>query len=167
MKKRLLSLSIMIILLTACLVYASSHDVSGIETIGDKVTAYVTPIATNNNTGSAKTVTSDNQEILLRNPTFQEVKDFILKDPISQNEFILNKYECRHFATDVNNDAEAAGLRCAFVLLCYRNGQHAVIAFDTPDRGMVFIEPQTDAAIEPKVGGFYQQQEIVEILICW
>jgi len=107
------------------------------------------------------------QAIALKNPTFQELKDFILRDPTSRNEFILNQYECRHFATEVNNNAEAEGLRCAFVLLCFDQGQHSVIAFDTVDRGLVYIEPQTDAAIHPEVGGKYKGKEIKEILIAW
>jgi hypothetical protein len=157
----------MILLLTTCLVYANSRDAIGVQTIGAKVNEYMMPLQTSENASSIKTVTSDNQGIILRNPTFQEVKNFILKDPTSRNAFVLNKYECRHFATDVNNNAEAAGLRCAFVLLCYKNGQHAVVAFDTTDRGMIYIEPQTDAAIQPKVGGIYQDQEIIEILVSW
>jgi len=103
----------------------------------------------------------------LENPTFDEMRTFLLDDLTSRNEFILNEYECRHFATEVNNNAEAAGIRCAFILLCYRVGQHAVVAFETTDRGLVYIEPQTDAAIHPLVGGIYQGQEIIEILICW
>jgi len=81
-------------------------------------------------------VGSSSQAIELKNPTFQEVKDFILGDSTSRNEFVLNQYECRHFATEVNNNAEAKGLRCAFILLCFDRGQHAVVAFDTTDRGL-------------------------------
>lgn len=110
---------------------------------------------------------SSSQATELKNPTFKEVRDFIIKDPTSRNNFILNQYECRHFATEVNNNAEAQGLRCALVLLCFERGQHAVIAFDTTDRGLVYIEPQTDARIHPEVGGKYEGKEIKEILIAW
>lgn len=112
-------------------------------------------------------VGSGSQSITLKNPTFQELKDFILKDPTNRNKFVLNQYECRHFATEVNNNAEAEGLRSAFVLLCYDRGQHAVVAFDTTDRGLVYIEPQTDAVIHPEVGDTYEGKEIKEILIAW
>ncbi|MBA7642933.1 hypothetical protein ES703_50642 [subsurface metagenome] len=113
------------------------------------------------------TIGSTSQAIELKNPTFQELRDFILRDPTSHNEFVLNEYECRHFATDVNNNAEAEGLRCAFVLLCFDRGQHSVVAFDTTDRGLVYIEPQTDAAIHPEVGSKYQEKKIKEILTAW
>ena len=132
--------------------------------IGDKIPAQLS-VASDN--VSVVTAVSDNQTFILRNPTFQELKDFILGDPISRNTFVLNQYECRHFATDVVNDAVANGLMCGFVLICYNQGQHAVVAFNTIDRGLIYIEPQTDAAIEPKVGGTYQGQEIKEILIAW
>lgn len=167
MKKRLFSLTIVILLLATCIAHADSSGAIRDQTIGAKVTEHWTLPVTSENASSVETVVSDNQVIILKNPTFQEVRDFILNDPISRNTFVLNKYECRHFATDVNNNAEDAGLRCAFVLICYRNGQHAVVAFDTTDRGMIYIEPQTDAAIQPEVGGKYQQQEIMEILISW
>jgi hypothetical protein len=119
------------------------------------------------NAGHGDNISSSSQVIVLKNPTFQELKDFLLQDPTSRNEFILNKYECRHFATEVNNNAEAAGLRCAFVLFCFEQGQHSVVAFETTDRGLIYIEPQTDARIYPEIGGMYQGQKIKEVLIIW
>jgi len=106
-------------------------------------------------------------DIIRKNPTFAEARDFILKDPTNRNRFVPHQYECRHFATDVDHNAEAAGLRCGFVLLGYERGQHAVVAFETTDQGLIYIEPQTDAALHPEVGGRYQGKEIKEILIAW
>jgi len=105
--------------------------------------------------------------VTLRDPSFQELKDFMLADTTSRKKFRLYEYECRHFAFEVNNNAEAAGLRCGIALICYERGQHAVVVFETTDRGILFIEPQTDAVINPKIGGFYQGMEIKEILIAW
>ena len=136
-----------------------------LETISIEITESVVPTPMQSATPSE--LDSGNQATDLRNPTFQEVRDFILRDPTSRNNFVLYQYECRHFATDVNNNAEYEGLRCAFVLLCFDRGQHSVIAFETTDRGLVYIEPQTDAAIHPEVGGQYQGREIKEILIAW
>jgi hypothetical protein len=103
---------------------------------------------------------------VLKDPTFDEMKGFLLSDNVSKNQYINGVYECRHFATDLNNHAEEKGFRCAFVLLCFKTYQHSIVAFNT-DRGLIFIEPQTDAAVEPKVGGQYENEEITEILICW
>jgi len=137
---------------------------SGYEYVGTQVEAEYNEGGYQETTGENS---STSQEVVFKNPTFKELRDFILKDPTNRNEFVLNQYECRHFATEVNNNAEANDLRCAFVLLCYDRGQHAVVAFDTTDRGLVYIEPQTDAAIHPEVGGKYQGMEIKEILIAW
>ena len=167
MKRKRLFLLIAALLLFTCFTYGGGNDATGALTVRAEVNGPAGLTIQSENVSSVESAVSTNQTIILRNPTFQEVRDFILKDPTSRNTFVLNIYECRHFATDVNNNAEAAGLRCAFVLLCYRKGQHAVVAFDTTDRGMIYIEPQTDAAIQPEVGGKYQEQEIIEILIGW
>lgn len=112
-------------------------------------------------------IASNNQIITLKDPTFKELRDFILRDTTSRNKYVLNVYECRHFASEVDNNAQAAGWRCGFALICYARGQHAVVAFNTTDRGLIFIEPQTDAVINVKVGGTYEGKEIIEILIAW
>jgi hypothetical protein len=128
------------------------------------------PFVISNVTGNYDVVVTfaiNDYTVTVKKPTFQELRDFILRDPTNRKQFVLNQYECRHFATDVDNNAEAAGLRCAFVLLCYDQGQHAVVAFDTTDQGLVYIEPQTDARIYPEVGGRYEGKEIKEILIAW
>jgi hypothetical protein len=168
MKNKWLLITVAVLLLSFCFIFVNGNSVIGEQTIGDQVTESIVIPAQSQDTSSSENVTiSDNQTITLRNPTFAEMRNFILKDPTNHNQFILNKYECRHFATAVDNDAKAAGWECGFALLCYDQGQHAVVAFNTTDRGLVFIEPQTDAAIDVKVGGYYQNQKILEILIAW
>ena len=167
MKKKLLFPFIAILLLSICSTYANSNEATRDWSIRAKVIEPSALSVWSEKTGSMESVISGNQTITLKNPTFQELKDFILRDPTSRNQFVLSQYECRNFATEVDNNAEAEGLRCGFVLLCFDRGQHAVVAFDTTDRGLVYIEPQTDAVIEPEVGGKYQEEEIKEILIAW
>lgn len=167
MKKKAGLVTLIVISMAFCLLTGGNTGAAQGQTIRSEVIETALPQPWEKTLDTSASDQSDNRAIEIRNPTFKELRDFILKDPTSRNTFILNKYECRHFATDVNNNAEAAGIRCAFVLLCYRYGQHAVVAFETTDRGMVYIEPQTDAAIYPEVGGMYQGQEIMEILISW
>jgi hypothetical protein len=167
MKNKLVLIAVLMIFLVAGL--AINHD-AGLAQDQQIRSQIINNAATQVTADTANTTDAGNIEnsvVAIKNPTFKEVKDFILKDPTNRNQFIPNKYECRHFATDVNNNADKVGIRCAFVLLCYSDGQHAVVGFDTTDRGMVYIEPQTDAAIEPVVGGYYQGQEIIEILVGW
>ena len=111
--------------------------------------------------------TSGNQTVALKNPTFQELKEFVLADTTHRHPFVPNEYECRNFATDMVNNAVHKGLLAGFVLICYNEGQHAVVAFNTTDRGMIYIEPQTNASIDIKIGGTYQGLEIKQILIAW
>jgi len=155
------------LLFACCFTSADSNNAIGDNTISNKVDVISMQPEWTRELSSSEDVTSTNRTVTLKNPTFQEMKDFILKDTTSRKQFILNKYECRHFAADVNNNAEAAGIRCALVLLCYSNGQHAVVAFETTDRGLIYIEPQTDEAIRPEVGGTYQGEKILEIIIIW
>lgn len=110
---------------------------------------------------------SGNQSVALKNPTFQELKEFVLADNTHRHPFVPNEYECRNFATDMVNNAVHKGLLAGFVLICYNQGQHAVVAFNTTDRGLIYIEPQTNASIDVKVGGTYQGLEIKQILIAW
>ena len=167
MKKKLFFPFVAILLLSPCFTYADSDDSTRYQTIRTDVTELSVLPTWTENASSAESVVSANKTMVVKNPTFQELRDFILRDPTSRNQFVLNQYECRHFATEVDNNAESEGLRCGFVLLCFDQGQHAVVVFDTTDRGLIYIEPQTDAAIDPEVGGKYQEKKIKEILIAW
>jgi len=167
MKKKLLLLFVVVLLFITWSGTIYGEGTSGRDTISAEVPENSALLTFSENSISEEGTVNGGQAVTIKNPTFQEVRDFILEDPTSRNQFVLNQYECRHFATEVNNNAEAAGLRCAVVLLCYKKGQHAIVAFDTTDRGMIYIEPQTDAAIQPEVGSKYQGEEIKEILIAW
>lgn len=131
-----------------------------------------TLVVTANATATTDAAVSDvsvNQTVVLKNPTFQELKNFVLNDPTHNHPFVTDEYECRNFATDMINNAFHKGLLAGFVLICYSPpyGQHAVVAFNTTDRGLIYIEPQTGAAINIKVGGIYQGLLIKQILIAW
>jgi hypothetical protein len=47
---------------------------------------------------------------------------------------------CADFAERLHNDAEMAGIRCAFVIVDTSLGYHALNAFQTTDAGLVFID---------------------------
>ena len=93
----------------------------------------------------------------LKDPTYKQAIAFLRKDRTDRNRYVEDTYVCSHFARDVCSNAEKAGLRCAFVLLPYPDGGHAIIAFDTIDEGVVFFEPRTDERVRPVVGKRYYQ----------
>jgi len=113
----------------------------------------------------------------LRDPIYAEALTFLEQDETDSHQYIENSYVCSHFAKDVCNNAEAAGLRCALVDIRYSNGGHSLIAFDTIDQGLIYFEPQFDLQVEPKIGECYHlcgdfapppfDDTIQDILVIW
>jgi ABC-type multidrug transport system fused ATPase/permease subunit len=93
---------------------------------------------------------------VLRDPSYQEVKGFLAEDETSKQEYVEYQYTCVDYAADVKANALKEAIRCAYVILEYRAGAgHAIVAFDTTDRGLVFVEPQFDWEVEPEIGKRY------------
>lgn len=113
----------------------------------------------------------------LRNPTYAETVAFLSSDRTDRNRYDDDTYVCSHFARDVCNNAEAEGLRCAFVELRYSYSGHSIVAFDTIDRGLVYFEPQFDDEVRVEIGRSYAQLNyyvtpsyddwILDILVIW
>ena len=101
----------------------------------------------------------------LKDPTSAEVIAFLREDKTDENEYIDDTYGvyiCSHFARDVCNNAEQAGYRCAFVELRYPQKGHAIVAFNTTDKGLVYFEPITDEKAKPVISKKYYQCIITE-----
>jgi len=95
---------------------------------------------------------------VLRDPSYQEMKDFLKQDETSEQEYLRNEYICVDFAANVKANAAEEGIRCAYVVIEYLGiTGHAIVAFDTADRGLVYIEPQFDWEVEPEIGRRYYQ----------
>jgi hypothetical protein len=114
----------------------------------------------------------------LHDPSYQEVLDFLAKDHSEDVPYNKENHICTDYTTDVNNNAEKAGLRCGSVYIIYPETGHSIIAFDTTDKGLIFIEPQYDKEVKLPVGksysvsnGFYNPDNIddtiVRYLIMW
>jgi len=92
----------------------------------------------------------------LRNPTYHELMDFLARDTTDQNEYLEGVYTCVDFVGELNNKAEANGLRSAYVYMEFPvDRAHAIAAFETVDRGLVFIEPQFDDEVVLVLGDSY------------
>jgi len=95
---------------------------------------------------------------VLRDPSYQEMMDFLKQDEISEREYVKDGYICVDFAADVKANALEEGIRCAYVVIEYLGlTGHAIVAFDTTDRGLVYIEPQFDWEVEPAIGRRYYE----------
>ena len=94
----------------------------------------------------------------INNPTYLEMKAFLAQDTTNNNEYVEGQYVCVDFAAKVNNDAEAENMRCGVVDIFYPDGYgHTIVAFDTTDRGLIFIEPQFDQEVQLIVGRSYSK----------
>lgn len=95
---------------------------------------------------------------VLGDPSYQEMEDFLKQDKTSEQEYLEGEYICVDFTATVKANAAKEGIRCAYVAIEYRGGSgHAIVAFDTTDEGLVFIEPQFDWEVEPEIGKRYYQ----------
>jgi hypothetical protein len=86
-----------------------------------------------------------------RNPTWAELLDFLVEDNTDENPYVYGAYVCRDFAVDVHNNAEQGGIRAAYVSIDLSGSEvgHALNAFKTTDRGLVFIDCTGLQASEP------------------
>lgn len=100
----------------------------------------------------------------LHDPTYNEVANFIASDATDEIPYDSETFDCEQFSQLVNNNSENQGIRCAYVILYFNdtNTGHAIVGFDTVDRGMVYIEPQSDEWVENlEVGNDYWTDCIV------
>jgi len=104
----------------------------------------------------AKCVGADGHPIELtnnpnaRNPTFQQLMGFIMCDETDTYEYLEKSYSpeskraytCADFAENVHNNAEAAGIRAAWVAIVLKGKDkgHVCNAFETRDIGLVYID---------------------------
>lgn len=88
------------------------------------------------------------REILLKNArysrdlTYKELISFLQKVKLNYKRYVPDKYECRHYATDLHNKAEKLGIRTGVVYIEFQDTSlmHSINVFDARDKGLVFID---------------------------
>ena len=91
----------------------------------------------------------------LKDPTYKEMKDFLAEDKTDSMPYQIDAQTCTDFSAEVNNNAEEAGIRCAAVYIIYPKTGHTIVAFNTTDKGLIFIEPQFDDEVTLIIGESY------------
>ncbi len=93
-------------------------------------------------------------------PTFAELLAFIEADSTDKEPYISSvsvfmgyaevSFVCADFAEALHNNAEAAGIRAAWVGIDFEDGGdgHALNAFETIDNGLVFIDSQGEDSLD-------------------
>jgi len=98
------------------------------------------------------------------NPTFNELKAFLVQDQTEYHQYIPDVYDCSQFSRDIHNNAEAAGIRAAEVQVFFRSEWtgHALNAFITTDHGLVYVDctEEPDAIARVKVDKEYRSVEV-------
>jgi hypothetical protein len=108
----------------------------------------------NSGQGEAPEVTQPNT-YKLKDPTYKEMKDFLAQDETDTKPYQIDEHTCTDFSAEVNNNAEDAGIRCAAVYIIYPKTGHTIVAFNTTDKGLIFIEPQFDEEVILIIGESY------------
>jgi len=99
----------------------------------------------------------------IRDPTYQEALQFIASDQTDKNQYDENTYNCHDYTANVKNNAFEGGYRSGYVYIEFREGVHALVAFDTVDQGMIYIEPQDDNIMTLTVGQPYWDRTLYEV----
>jgi hypothetical protein len=104
--------------------------------------------------------------------------DFLEEDTTDDNEYVEGEYTCVDFVADLNANAEEEGFRAAYVYMQYPGGRaHAVAAFETVNKGLIYIEPQYDDEVKVSLGISYSEENgykqttyddtITRVVIVW
>ncbi len=125
--------------------------------------------------GGAILVGADGHYITLKNNpdatnhSWEQLKTFLLRDKTDSILYDFDTFVCADFAERLHNNAEAEGIRAAFVSIWLgpcsyfpTSGGHALNAFETSDKGLVFIDctgfisgVNADKTVDIKVGKDY------------
>ncbi len=87
--------------------------------------------------------------------SWKELVAFITEDHTNWKEYQPDQYVCLNFAIELVNNAHQQQIPAWVVAVFFENEEigHAFVAFQTADKGLVYIEPQTDIPyIQPQIG---------------
>jgi hypothetical protein len=74
-------------------------------------------------------------------PSWEQLKSFVINDDTDKQPYVRDSFVCADFAAMLHNNAEAAGISAAYVSVEFASGPgHALNAFNTIDRGLVYID---------------------------
>ncbi|UCD44640.1 MAG: hypothetical protein JSV27_11075 [Candidatus Bathyarchaeota archaeon] len=91
----------------------------------------------------------------VRDPTYAEAMDFIEMDDTDSLGY-RDDFDCTRFAAAFKQNAFEEGIRCYYVNVYFKGSTgHSIVAFDTVDRGLIFIEPQHDQEVNLVKGSSY------------
>ncbi len=97
-------------------------------------------------------------DYVLKDPTYQAMVSFLARDNTSDKTYSANSYNCVDFSADIKANAAKEKIRCAYVAVDFPGSTgHALLAFNTIDRDVIYIEPQSDEEVRLEVGEHYYE----------
>ena len=124
-------------------------------------TGYTNGNSVGYSTGYSKGLTTGTKWV---DPTYQEMIDFLRADQTNQLVYQDFTFICSDFAATLSRDAYKQGYRCFSVELYFAYGPdypdasstaHDINAFNTTDKGLVYVEPQTDSIMNVRLNQSY------------
>jgi len=94
----------------------------------------------------------------IRDPTYLEALNFLAADQTNNIPYDVNTFNCNDFSATVKRNAFNVGYRAFYVYIDFKTTSHSVVAFNTTDKGIVFIEPQYDKVVKVEVGKNYTSE---------
>ena len=94
----------------------------------------------------------------IRDPTYLEALSFIAADQTNNIPYDVNTFNCNDFSAMVKKNAFKVGYMSYYVYIDFKNTSHSVVAFNTTDKGIVFIEPQYDQVVKIEIGNNYTSE---------
>lgn len=92
--------------------------------------------------------------------------DRVLKEDATDSVPYQEGWNCVEYAWSAMRALQWGGIPSGIVRLSYEDGTyHAILITPTDDKGWIFIDPQTDAEVKPKLGGMYGDKRIVSMHI--
>jgi uncharacterized protein YoxC len=89
-------------------------------------------------------------------PPYSELVQFIVEDRTDAMTYINNSFVCTDFANMFIANFKKKGYYSCLTELVFEDGAHAIVAVNTTDRGLLYVEPQSDGIITSlKVGDNY------------
>ncbi len=106
------------------------------------------------------------------NPTYDELLHFLLQDKTDKIPY-SSSFVCADYAVRVHNNAEKSGIKAAVVSIALQTNveNHALNAFDTVDKGLIFIDctnsafgsyENSDTIVDVDYGISYQPQSLFD-----
>lgn len=102
----------------------------------------------------------------IRDPSYKEVLSFIQKDKTDRLKY-SDDFVCLNFAINLKTNSFNEGFRCLIVLLSFSDANigHAIVVFNTTDKGLIYVEPQSDNIVTVNIGQKYWGEVIEDILL--